>query len=69
MEKREKANVAHEAILLSRMISEHKTIKITFGDGEYLMDQLKWHTGHQLGLKSGKVVTKIMIKYWEPVEQ
>ena len=68
MEKREKANVAHEAILLSRMISEQKTIKITFGDGEYLVDQLKWHTTYQLGLKTGKVVTKSMIKYWEPVE-
>lgn len=66
MEKREKANVAHEAILLSRMISEGQGIKITFGDGEYLMDHLKWHTTSQLGLRSGKVVSKSMIKYWEP---
>ena len=60
-----KTQIAHDAILLSRIISEKQTIKISFIDGEYIADQLKWHTESQLGLKSGKVVNKNAIKYWE----
>lgn len=62
---RRNKQVAHEAILLSRIISEKLMIKITFPDGEYLIDQLRWHTQTQLGLASGKVVNKLLIKYWE----
>jgi major membrane immunogen (membrane-anchored lipoprotein) len=64
-DKRQKTQIAHEAILLSRVISERQTIKITFPDGEYLIDQLRWHTFESLGLKNGKVVNKNAIKYWE----
>ena len=68
MEKKEKQPVPHEAILLSKLVSEQKEIRITFLDGEYLIDQLRWHTVNQLGLLSGKVVNKLAIKYWEPSE-
>jgi len=67
-EKRQKTPIAHEAIMLSRIISEKQNIKITFPDGEYLIDQLRWHTIESLGLKNGKVVNKNAIKYWEIVE-
>ncbi len=67
MEKKDKNTVPHEAILLSKLITEQRSIKITFPDGEYLIDQLRWHTVNQLGLVSGKVVNKQAIKYWEPV--
>ncbi len=66
-EKRHKSQIAHEAILLSKVISEKQSIKITFPDGEYLIDQLRWHTMNSLGLKNGKVVNKSAIKYWEVV--
>ncbi|PCI27515.1 MAG: hypothetical protein COB67_08385 [SAR324 cluster bacterium] len=66
-ERKQKTQVAHEAILLSRVISEKQTIQIAFPDGEYLIDQLRWHTHNQLGLMSGKVVNKLAIKYWEIV--
>lgn len=68
-EKRQKSQIAHEAILLSKIISEKQSIRITFPDGEYLVDQLKWHTGNSLGLKNGKVVNKSLIKYWEVVDE
>jgi hypothetical protein len=64
-EKKTKPQIAHDAIMLSKIISEKLTLKITFPDGEYLVDQLKWHTSDYLGLKNGKVVTKSAIKYWE----
>jgi hypothetical protein len=67
-DKRQKSQVAHEAIMLSRVISEKQSIKITFPDGEYLIDQLRWHTLDSLGLKNGKVVNKSAIKYWEIAE-
>lgn len=67
-EKKQKSQIAHEAILLSRVISEKQSIKITFLDGEYLIDQLRWHTISSLGLKNGKVVNKNAIKYWEAVD-
>jgi hypothetical protein len=66
-EKKHKPQIAHEAIMLSRVISEKQSIKITFPDGEYLIDQLRWHTINSLGLKNGKVVNKNAIKYWEIV--
>ncbi len=53
--------------MLSRVISEQVEIKITFSDGDYLIDHLRWHTHGQLGLKTGKVVNKSLVKYWEPV--
>ncbi|MGK0289639.1 MAG: hypothetical protein ACI86H_001085 [bacterium] len=58
----------HEAVLLSKIISERLKIKITFLDGELLVDTLRWHTPYHLGLRSGKVVNKSAIKYWE-IEQ
>jgi hypothetical protein len=66
-DKKHKVQVAHEAIMLSKTISEKQSIKITFPDGEYLIDQLRWHTTSSLGLKNGKVVNKQAIKYWEVV--
>jgi len=68
-DKRQRSQVAHEAIMLSKVISEKQSIKITFPDGEYLIDQLRWHTINSLGLKNGKVVNKTMIKYWEVVDE
>ena len=67
-DKKTKSQIAHDAIMLSKIISEKLTIKITFPDGEYIIDQLKWHTNDNLGLICGKVVTKAAIKYWEIVE-
>ena len=67
-ERKGKSQIAHDAILLSRIISDKLSIKISFLDGEFIVDQLKWHTREHLGLKSGKVVTKHAIKYWEIVE-
>ena len=68
-DKRQKAQIAHDAIMLSKVITEKLSIKITFLDGEYLIDQLRWHTIDCLGLKNGKVVYKGAIKYWEIVEE
>lgn len=64
-DKKQKFQIAHDAIMLSKVISDRLSIKITFPDGEYLVDQLRWHTADTLGLKSGKVVNKAAIKYWE----
>jgi len=64
-----KGTIAHDAILLSRLISEKQAIKVSFPDGEYIVDQLKWHTQDHLGLKNGKVVNKLAIKYWEPADE
>jgi hypothetical protein len=58
----------HEAILLSKAITEKKQIRITFLDGDVLIDGLRWHTPSQLGLRDGKVVNKSAIKFWEIVE-
>ncbi len=58
----------HEAVLLSKIITEKKQIHITFLDGDVLIDQLRWHTAYQLGMKNGKVVNKAAIKYWEIIE-
>lgn len=68
-DKRQKAQIAHDAIMLSKVITEKLSIKITFLDGEYLIDQLRWHTIDSLGLKNGKVVYKGAMKYWEIVEE
>ncbi len=67
-DKKQKPQIAHDAIMLSKIISEKQTIKITFPDGEYLMDQLRWHTNENLGLINGKVINKNAIKYWEVVD-
>jgi len=58
----------HEAVLLSRIITEKKQIRITFLDGDTLIDGLRWHTPYHLGLKDGKVVNKSAIKFWEVVD-
>ena len=68
-DRRQKAQIAHDAIMLSKVITGKLTIKITFLDGEYLIDQLRWHTIDSLGLKNGKVVYKGAMKYWEIVEE
>ena len=65
---RKKNVIAHDAILLSRVISERQTIKITFLDSDYVVDQLRWHTHENLGLKGGKVVNKTVVKYWEIIK-
>ena len=58
----------HEAVLLSRVITEKRQLRITFIDSEVLIDSLRWHTPDSLGLKSGKVINKRAIKFWEVVE-
>jgi len=58
----------HEAILLSKAISEKKQIRIVFLDGDTLIDGLRWHTPDALGMRDGKVIHKAAIKYWEVVE-
>jgi hypothetical protein len=58
----------HEAILLSKAITEKKQLRITFLDGDVLIDGLRWHTPQQLGLRDGKVVNKAAIKFWEVME-
>jgi hypothetical protein len=68
-DRKTKPQIAHDAIMLSKVISERLTIKITFPDGEYLIDQLRWHTTENLGLKNGKVVNKSAIKYWEVFDE
>ncbi|MDH5560018.1 MAG: hypothetical protein OEY59_04095 [Deltaproteobacteria bacterium] len=61
--------VAHDEIMLSRIVSEKQTIQISFLDGEFIIDQLKWHTTDFLGLKGGKVVNKKAVKYWEVIDK
>lgn len=58
----------HEAILLSKVITEKKQIRITFLDGDILIDGLRWHTPYHLGMRDGKVVNKSAIKFWEVME-
>jgi len=62
---RQKDEVPYDRILLSKAVAEKQTIKISFPDGEYLIEQLRWHTVEHLGLISGKVVNIHAIKYWE----
>jgi len=62
---RQKGEVPYDRLLLSKAVAEKLTIKISFPDGEYLIDQLRWHTVDYLGLISGKVVNLRSIKYWE----
>ncbi len=64
-----KSNFAHEEVLLSRAISKRRAIRINFLDGDYLVDELRWHTKNCLGLKSGKVVNKSAVKYWEVADE
>lgn len=63
----QKSQFPHEAVLLSKIVSDHSNIKLTFVDGEILIDQLRWHTPYHLGLNGGKVVNKSAIKYWEVI--
>lgn len=58
----------HEAILLSQSITEKQQIRITFLDGDVLIDHVRWHTPEYIGLRDGKVVNKQAIKYWEIIE-
>jgi hypothetical protein len=58
----------HEAVLLSKIITERKQIRITFLDGDTLIDGLRWHTPYHLGMRDGKVINKSAIKFWEIVE-
>lgn len=58
----------HEAVLLSKIITEKRQIMITFMDGDTLTDRLRWHTPYHLGLKDGKVVNKSAIKFWEVID-
>jgi len=62
-----RTNVAHDEILLSKVVSEKSTIRIAFPDGEYLIDQLRWYTSKYLGLNNGKIITRSGVKYWELV--
>ena len=58
----------HEAVLLSKIITERRRIQITFLDGDVLVDGLRWHTPYHLGMKDGKVINKSAIKFWEVIE-
>ncbi|OGG99605.1 MAG: hypothetical protein A2600_09000 [Candidatus Lambdaproteobacteria bacterium RIFOXYD1_FULL_56_27] len=62
---RQKGEVPHDRLLLSKAVAEKLYLKISFPDGEYLIDQLRWHTVEHLGLQTGKVVNQRAIKYWE----
>lgn len=55
----------HEAILLSQTIKEKKEIRFTFIDGDVLIERVRWHTEGFIGLRDGKVVNKMAVKYWE----
>ncbi len=59
----------HEAVLLSKIITEKRHIRITFLDGDILIDRLRWHTPYHLGMKDGKVINKSAIKMWEITEE
>jgi len=63
-----RAQPPHEAVLLSKIITERKQVLITFMDGETIQDGLRWHTPYHLGLRHGKVVNKSAIKYWEVID-
>ena len=58
----------HEALLLSKAISEKKQLRITFLDGDTLIEGLRWHTPDHLGMRDGKVVNRTAIKFWEVLE-
>lgn len=63
--KKNRSIVDHEAIALSQALANKASIRISFVDGEYLIDRVKWYTSNQIGLDSGKIVNKGAIKYWE----
>lgn len=65
---RNKGEVPHDRLLLSKAVAERWFLKISFPDGEYLIDQLRWHTLEHLGLVEGKVVNLRAVKYWEILE-
>ena len=58
----------HEALLLSKAVSEKKQLRITFLDGDTLIDGLRWHTSESLGMRDGKVINRSAIKFWEVME-
>ncbi|MBF0280278.1 MAG: hypothetical protein HQM13_20945 [SAR324 cluster bacterium] len=58
----------HEAIILSQSIVDKHQIRITFLDGDVMIEQVRWHTPEYIGLRDGKVVNKRAIKYWEIIE-
>ena len=58
----------HEAVLLSKIITERRQIQVTFLDGDTLIDGLRWHTPYHLGMKEGKVINKSAIKFWEVID-
>lgn len=58
----------HEAILLSQTITDKQQIRITFLDGDVLIEFVRWHTPEYIGLRDGKVVNKQAIKFWEIVD-
>lgn len=62
-----KITIAHDEIMLSKVVSEKSTLRIAFPDGEYLIDQLRWYTSKYLGLHNGKIITRSAIKYLEIV--
>jgi hypothetical protein len=59
----------YDAIQLSRAISEKKQIRITFLDGDVLIDGLRWHTPYHLGMRDGKVVNRSAIKFFEVIDE
>jgi len=65
--KGKKTNIAHDEILLSKVVLEKSTIRVTFPDGEYIIDQLRWYTAKYLGLINGKIINRSAVKYWEIV--
>ena len=64
---KKKTNIAHDEILLSKVVTEKSTIRVTFPDGEYIIDHLRWYTDKYLGLNNGKIINRSAVKYWEIV--
>lgn len=58
----------YEAMLLSQVITEKKQLRISFIDGDMLVEKVQWHTSEYIGMKDGKVVNKRAVKYWEILE-
>ena len=59
----------YEALMLTQIIVEMKSIQICFLDGDTLVGQVRWHTPESIGLRDGKVVNKGAIKFWTVLEE
>ncbi|MBF0350669.1 MAG: hypothetical protein HQM11_06535 [SAR324 cluster bacterium] len=67
--KSSRTEISYESLLLSQVVTEKKTIRVTFLDGDILIQKVQWHTMDAIGLKDGKVVNRHAIKFWEIVDE